>query len=75
MQGWFNIQTSMELTMTKDERKKKKKNMNMIIQGWEIQGSKEKRAKRLDRDCKCSAKIKFFLEFNPMNLQILDYEI
>ena len=39
--------------------------MNMIIQGWEIQGSKEKRAKRSERDCECSAKIKFFLEFNP----------
>ena len=30
MQGWFNIQTSMELTMITDERKKKKKNMNRI---------------------------------------------
>lgn len=32
MQGWFNIQTSVELTMTTDERKKNEQNRKSLWQ-------------------------------------------
>lgn len=50
--------------------------MNMIIQGWEIQGSKEKRVQHLDRNCKCIVpKSSSSWNLTQLNLQILDYEI
>lgn len=50
--------------------------MNMIIHGWEIQGSKEKMVQHLDRNCKCIVpKSSSSWNLTQLNLQILDYEI